>query len=61
MVIHTGFIIKCEDAVDFYQIKRFVQGLPDVRLVYCTMNDDDLLYIKTASELAKLGEIHGYE
>ena len=55
MSLSTGFIIQCEDEVDFYQIKRFIQGLPNVRLIYCTRNEKEHLYIKTEYELAGMG------
>jgi len=53
MTISTGFIISVEDEVDFYTIKRFIQNLPNARLIYCTKNHEHL-YIKTEFELASL-------
>ncbi len=47
----TGFIVKVEDLADFYAIKRFIQSLEYARLIYCTINDDELLYITTKREL----------
>ena len=54
MSMSTGFIISLEDEVDFYQIKRFIQSLPNVRLIYCTQNRNEHLFIKTEFELAEL-------
>jgi hypothetical protein len=60
MTISTGFIVAVEDEVDFYAIKRFIQGLPNVRLVYCTRNPNEHLYIKTEFEIADLKrDVHG--
>ena len=55
MGISTGFIVQVEDEVDFYQIKRFIQSLPNARLIYCTRNPNEHLYIKTEFELNLLG------
>ena len=55
MSISTGFIVSVEDEIDFYQIKRFIQSLPNVRLIYVTRNPNEHLYIKTEYELSKLG------
>ena len=59
MSMSTGFIIHCEDEVDFYAIKRFIQGLPNVRLIYCTRNPQSHLYIKTEEELAGMKKLEG--
>ena len=59
MSLSTGFIVQVEDEIDFYQIKRFIQGLPNARLIYCTRNEKEHLYIKTEFELAKQGGNHG--
>ena len=58
MTIATGFIVSCEDEVDFYEIKRFIQSLPNARLIYCTRNSNEHLFIKTEFELAELGGRH---
>ena len=55
MTISTGFIVSVEDEVDFYQIKRFIQSLPNVRLIYCTRNKDEHLFITTEYKLAEQG------
>ena len=55
MNISTGFIVNVEDEVDFYAIKRFIQSLPNVRLIYCTRNPNERLYIKTEYEISLLG------
>ena len=55
MTISIGFIATCEDEVDFFAIKRFIQGLPNVRLIYVTRNEKEHLYIKTEYELAGMG------
>jgi len=59
MTISTGFIVSVEDEVDFYQIKRFIQSLPNVRLIYCTQNSEWHLYVKTEEELMKIGGFNG--
>lgn len=56
MTIATGFIVSVEDEVDFYQIKRFIQSLPNVRLIYCTRNPNEHLYITTEWKLAEGGK-----
>lgn len=55
MSLSTGFIVAVEDEIDFYQIKRFIQSLPNVRLIYCTRNSNSHLYIKTEEELTGMG------
>jgi len=55
MSLSTGFIVQVEDEVDFYQIKRFIQSLPNARLIYCTRNENEHLFIKTEYELSTLG------
>lgn len=55
MSLSTGFIVSVEDEVDFYQIKRFIQGLPNSRLIYCTRSTVSHLYIKTEEEIAEMG------
>lgn len=59
MSLHTGFIVSVEDEVDFFAIKRFIQNLPNARLIYCTRNPNEHLYIKTEFELAELGGQNG--
>ena len=61
MTISTGFIVQIEDDVDFYAIRRFIQSLPNVRLIYCTRNQNEHLYIKTEFELAELGGLKNGE
>lgn len=56
MTISTGFIVAVEDEIDFYAIKRFIQSLPNVRLIYCTRNkSNEHLYITTEFKLAEQG------
>ena len=46
----AGFIISIPDEHTFYEIKRFLEGLTDSRLIYCTRGNDKL-YIKREGEL----------
>jgi len=55
MTISTGFIVSVEDEIDFYAIKRFIQSLPNARLIYCTRNTKEHLYITTEFKLAEQG------
>ena len=56
MTISTGFIVSVEDEVDFYQIKRFIQELPNARLIYWTRTPKSHLFIKTEEELIRMGD-----
>jgi len=51
MTKSSGFIVSVEDLADFYAIKRYIQSLEYARLIYCTINDDQKLYITTRREL----------
>jgi len=51
MTKSVGFIANVEDIADFYAIKRYIQSLEYARLIYCTINDDQKLYITTQREL----------
>jgi hypothetical protein len=57
MQTSCGFIVTVEDEVDFYEIKRFIQSLPNTRLIYCTRNPRCHLYIKTEEQLIDNGEL----
>ena len=50
-----GFIISFDDNADFYHIKRQIQSLQDVKLVYCTISNDRL-YIRSEKQLMERGE-----
>jgi len=56
MSTSCGFIISVEDETEFYAVKRFIQSLPAVRLIYCTINPHSHLYIKTRDELENGGD-----
>jgi hypothetical protein len=50
-----GFIISFSDDADFYYIKRQIQRLPNIRLIYCTITTDKL-YIRTQTQLMERGD-----
>jgi len=59
MAFSSGFIVRIEDEIDFYEIKRFIQSLSNVRLIYCTKNSKERLFITTEFKLAEQGGNHG--
>lgn len=56
MSISSGFIVSIQDETDFYEIKRFIQSLPNARLVYCTRNSREHLFIRTEYEVSQEGK-----
>ena len=50
MSTSAGFIIRIPDENTFYTIKKFVENLPESRLIYCTRNSKKL-YITTEEEM----------
>ena len=49
-MISAAFIVNIPDEITFYQIKSFLEELPDSRLIYCTRGHKRL-YIKTEEEM----------
>lgn len=57
MTISAGFIVSVEDEMDFIAIRRFIMSLETARLIYCTRNPNEKLFIKTEFELADLKKV----
>ena len=60
MTFSAGFIVSVLDEPDFYAIKRYIQSVPNVRLIYCTKNSKDHLFITTEEKLAEWGRDHDW-
>jgi hypothetical protein len=47
MSYSSGFIVQIPNEETFYEIKTFLEALPNSRLIYCTRTTGKKLYIKT--------------